>query len=315
MPTLDDKAAAENASNRLIALQNPDGSLPWLVTDPTAYQNVQGITALGWLETFKVTGDPVYVRAAGETRDWLVAYRDAVVPPANLSAPSVYFFAEYALESQNTADVQLAQSVLNDRIDRAGGPAQLIDLVVAGRVAEGNGNLGLWDASLFIRAAEDAGLQGAAGVMAAELAGQTTVNPFSASANYYELGLAGLILGLSEADLVAYKTTDDHAAQALRLAGATDGSWPITYGGVRYDHDEQTTAYALMALAAVGDVTRAAGTASYLRTTALANGGFPSSATDPTEYGEVDAEVASALVAAALVVPAGAVSYAHLPGL
>lgn len=306
--------AALKGADRLLAIQFEDGSFPWIVGDPGVWQNVQGITAIGLLDAYKVSLDDRYLTAAGKTRDWLADYRASCLPapPCLLSAPNVYFLAEYALLSGNVGDLALARAVLGQRVDRWGGSKATILAIIQARKNQGHTNLGLWDAALYVRAAQDVGWTDTADRMAKALASQTIVDPFDSTANWYELGLTGLLMGLSEADLVAHKTILDSAAGALEATQAANGSFPSTYGGTVFADDIQGTAYAVLGLASIGHIPAAQAGASFLISKQETNGGWlaQESGLPGQEFGETDSEATMALVAAALPVPNGVVAYA-----
>ncbi|MGH2829756.1 MAG: hypothetical protein ACRDJM_04675 [Actinomycetota bacterium] len=310
--------AAARGADRLLSIQNGDGSFPWYVSDPTAYQNVQGVTAIALVDAFKVSLTTAYLDAATANRNWLANYRangpcqsPPFTPPCRLSASNIYFLAELALVTLNPADFALARAALDDRVTQFGTPAGIVTGIITARLNQGHTNLGLWDSALFVRAAQDVGRTAQADEMAAALATQTIVDELDSSANWYELGLAGVLLGLSEADWITYKSETDGAATALRAVQAEDGSFPVTYGGIVYDGDVQATAYAVMGLAAVLDIDAAIRGANALASIQNLDGSFPL-AFDGSgdEIGEVDAEAVSALVAATLAVPNGALAYA-----
>lgn len=308
----DSRDAALKGADRLVAIQFEDGSFPWTVGEAGKYQNVQGITAIGLLDAYKVSLDDKYLTAAGKTRDWLADYRVSADPPKVLSAPSVYFLAEYALLTANTDDLDLARAALKQRVDGFGGARATVRAIVQMRKDWGDGTLGLWDAALYVRAAQDVGWTDTADRMAKALASQDIVDPFDSDANWYEMGLTGLLMGLSEADLVAHKTILDSAAGALEATQAENGSFPSTYGGTAFADDIQATAYAVLGLASVGHIPAAQAGADFLISKQEANGGWlaQESGVPDKEFGETDSESTVALVAAALPVPNGVVANA-----
>lgn len=315
IPPLDDRAAALKGADRLLDIQNANGSFPWLLPDTTPYQNVQGVTAIGLLEAYKLSADSRYLDAAKKTRDWLATYRYSTTPPRALSASNIYFLAEYALLSLNLDDLNLARAVLAARVEEHSTGAGLVTFIIQARKDQGHTNLGLWDAALYVRAAQDVGSTALANEMANALATQSIVDPFATTANWYEIGLTGLILGLSEADFLGHKDLIDDASAALLATQAADGSFPSTYGGVVYPQDTQTTAYAVLGLLSVAQIQPALAGADFIRVTQRADGSFaPCLPDDSTgcggqDYAEVDAEAIAALVAAVLPLPNGVLAY------
>jgi hypothetical protein len=314
---IESRNAAVFGADHLVAIQNGDGSFPWDVTDPTAYQNVQGLTAIGLDDAFLVSLDAKYLDAATKTRDWLAAYRSSEDPPKLLSAPNIFFLAQHALLTLKIEDLALARAALQDRFDQFGGPAALADFIIQARSDEGNGNLGLWDVALFARAAQDVGWTAEADEIGVQLATTTIVDPFDAGANWYELGLTGLILGLSETDYLSNIEIITKAETALEGTQLDNGAFPLTYAGESVP-DVQTTAYAVLALASIAR-TRAPTTIPAWRVSPVLAGADSLVAAqaqdggwvqDGFETAETDSEAVSALVAATLLVPNGVVAYA-----
>ena len=305
---VDTRDGAVSGANRLVSLQNADGSFPWDVTDPTAYQNVQGVTAIGVLDAYLLTRDAAYLTSATKNRDWLLAYRNSgTSPPQLLSAPNATFLARYAAIAHSPSDLQVARDVLSQQINTRFGSAQnLVTTIVDVRKnSHGLGNMGLWDVALYVTAAQSAGMTDEASAIAAALDAQTIADPFDGTANYYELGLTGLITGLATADAEAHATKISQATAALLAAQQADGSIPTTYGGVLYPGDAQATAYGVLSLIQVGERDAAQAGASFLLAAQRDDGGFEPYPDDPTEYAEIDAEAVDALTAATLVTHEG----------
>ncbi|MGH2831103.1 MAG: hypothetical protein ACRDJM_11525 [Actinomycetota bacterium] len=319
---VENQMAAARGADRLLQIQTANGAFPFQVSPiPTIFENVQGITALGLIEAFKVSADTRFLAGATRTRNWLGSYiaggpcqAPGDSPPCRIAAPSVYFLTQHALLTGRVADFALARAALQEQLNRFGTGASLVNGIISDRKNnQGLGNLGLWDVAMFIRAAQDLGNTTLADQMVQQLALQSIANPHNSNATYYELGLAGFILGLSEADLAGRMPLWRNAADELIALQAPNGSWPVTFFGDVYGDDTQTTAYAVLALAAVAQILPVQTGADFLRSVQRANGSFaPYLPDDPAdlEYGEVNAEAIQALVAATLLVPNGAVAYA-----
>lgn len=283
-------------ADRLLEVQFANGAFPWQVGTSGVFANVQGISAMGLLEAYKITGDPAYLEGAEGNRDWLVNYWTSGSWPANrLSASGIFYLAHYGVLTQSADDLTMAADVLDHWIAdpaRGGGSgAGLINFIIQVRKNQGHTNLGLWDAMLFVRAAADVGDEALADEMATALATQTIVDPWATSANWYEFGLTGIVIGLAEADPIAHQSVRDTAATALKATQADDGSFPVTFGGVVYAGDVQATAYAALALLAVGEIVPAHAGCHFLAASQDEDGGWGGS----DEYAEVDSEATWAL--------------------
>ena len=305
---VDNHTAVVAGADRLLQVQNDDGSMPWIIGQTAAYMNVQGISAMGLIEAYKLTGNSAYLAGAEDVRDWLAAWI-AANPGKFVSSSNIYFLAEYALLSGELADLELAREALDSSINdaRSGSPANLINGIITVRhTSHKLGALGLWDAALFVRAAQDVGAVDIADEMAAALAGQTIVDAFDSTQTYHELGLSGLLFGLGEADMLAHDAVLAQASAALAAARCENGSYPTTYRGVVYCDDVQSTAFAAMGFTHVGQLTNALPACDWLVGAQGATGGWDLGG---YEIAEVDAEAVAAL--AGCVAPArnGATSY------
>lgn len=302
---IDHHDAAMDGADRLLEIQHASGAFPWIVDDSGEFQNVQGVTAQGLLDAYRVSGEAAYLEAAGETVAWL----DAELGPDDYSsAPNAYFLAEYALLTQDLDALTMARqgfenAVEDDRWDDT--PTALAEAILEARVAQGHTNLGLWDVALFVRAAQDIGYTDAADELAAVLVEQanqaTIVDPFDEDAAHYELGLAALLFGLSEADVAGHLDVISQANQALQAEQGDDGSIPGDIYG-----DVQVTAYAALGFVAIGELAPATAACGWLAQAQEDNGGWLA---DGTEYGETDSEAVQALATCVLPARNGATAY------
>jgi len=304
---LDHRDAADQGAERLLEIQFDDGAFPWAVGDDQAFQNVQGVTAQGLLDAYRVTGDEAYLDAAGDNADWLVAYLEDN-PDAYMSAPNAYFLAEYALTAQSLEHLDWAREAFDRAIedDRwEDTPTALAELLLQARENQGLGNLGLWDVALLLRAAQDIGDTDAADELAAVLVEQaedaTIVDPFDASAENYEIGLAALLFGLAEADLADHRSVIADAGEALQAEQGEDGSVPGDLYG-----DTQTTAYAALGFVAVGEPAPAIAACDWLESEQTDDGAW---LVGGAEYGETNSEAVQALATCTLPARNGAQAY------
>lgn len=318
---VDHREAAEDGAERLLDTQFEDGAFPWDVDSDGAFQNVQGVTAQGLLDAYKATGNQAYLDAAGQTVDWLAAYFEDN-PDAYSSAPNAYFLAEYGTLTDNGTAHDLARESLQRAIedDRyADNPTALAEHVLEGRKGHGIPNYGLWDVALFTRAAQDVGNTTAADAFASVLVEQaqqaTIVDPFDDTAASYGIGLAGLLFGLAEADVVGHQAVIDNASAALEAEQADDGFVASgIYGGL------QATSYAALGFAAVGELGAAHSACDWLTSDQLDDGSWettPIWENQPQEYAETDSEAVQALSTCTLPARNGATAYAnaYVPGI
>lgn len=306
---VDNHAAVVAGADRLLEVQNDDGSMPWIIGQTAAYMNVQGVSAMGLVEAYKLSANGAYIDGAADVRDWLAAWM-AANPGKFVSSSNVYFLAEYALLTGDLADLELAREALDNSINdaRFGSPTALVTGIIEVRhTSHKLGALGLWDGALFVRAAQDVGAVDVADEMAAALASQTIVDAFDSTQTYHEMGLAGLLFGLGEADALAHGDILAQASAALAATRCESGSYPTTYRGVVYCDDVQSTAFAAMGFVFAGDVQSALGACDWLAGAQGANGGWDLGG---YEIAEVDAEAVAALANCVAPLRNGVTSYA-----
>lgn len=309
---VDHRESAADGADRLLETQLEDGAFPWNVESDAAFQNVQGVTAQGLLDAYKVTGNEAYLDAAGDNADWLADYLSNN-PEGDFSAPNAYFLAEYALLTQNPADLDLARQGLQQELDQHGDARTLAENVLTFRKNTGAPNYGLWDVALFTRAAQDVGNTTMADTFASVLVEQaenaTIVDPFDSSAHNYQNGLGGLLFGLAEADVLGHQEVIQKATDALKAEQQEDGFVP---GG--FYEGYQATAYAALGFAAVGELDAAHAACDWLVSSQNDDGSWtftPAWENSPQEYGENDSESVQALSTCTLPARNGATAYAN----
>ncbi|MGH9896695.1 MAG: hypothetical protein ACREA0_32785, partial [bacterium] len=209
---VENRDAALRGADRLLEVQFSSGAFPWIIGQSGEFQNVQGVTAIALLDAFTLSldlsylGDETARTGAAGTVAWLTDYFNA--DPANrFSSGSFFFLAKYALLTGDTGALQMA----NDGLDRSilfyGSATALAELIVQARKNQGHTLLGIWDVALFVRGAQDIGRTEEADDMAAvlldQVENQTIVDPYDDTANWYEIGLSGLLFGLAESDVAA----------------------------------------------------------------------------------------------------------------
>ncbi len=307
---VDHRDAALNGADRLLDVQLESGAFPWIVGTPGEYQNVQGITAIGLLDAYTLSLDEAYLEGVEENRDWLETYMEENEAP--LSASNIYFLAKYALLTGQHEDLDLARETLDNRLDAYDGPRDLAETILQFRANTQWTNLGVWDVALFARAAHDVGYTDMSSEFADVLVEQTTdegiVDAYDEDANANEIGLSGILFGLSEADRVAHDETIGEATDRLLQAQCDDGSFPITWNGEKFCGRAQETAYAAISLTHTLDLgTVAQEACTWLAENQDANGAW---AGDGDEVPSVTAEAVQGLTACVLPLHNGAASYA-----
>jgi hypothetical protein len=289
------------AADRLVALQNVNGSWDWVVTDqtgPTAttYYNVSGVTAQALLDAYALNNDQTYLDAAKRAGDFIVG--TAISPSQRQNAFNVVFLQDLAVASASSTYSAKANDILtsiftgdNYWVNNNGSNCAVTgctaDQLVAAYANYRSGNRGLvpWDVMPFVSAEVSAGNMSLAQSIVDAIVADTA-NYTNGAANY-DLGLAGKVIAaaaVSDPNLSAYA-----AELASRQNG--DGSF-----GLALDGQVQTTAYALRALtAAGGNASAADGAATFIGLQFGYSGLDGWKDTDNTEYAETDSEAAHAL--------------------
>lgn len=305
---VDNRSAALDGADRLLDVQFESGAFPWIVGQNGEFMNVQGITAIGLLDGYTLSLDAAYLDAAKANRDWQAEWMEAN-PDSTVSAPNTYFLAKYALLTLELEDLELAREALQRGIDAYDSPAALAEGILEFRAGSQWTNLGIWDVALFVRAAHDVGNTTASAEFAEVLANQTTaggiVDAYDESANVYEMGLAGLLFGLSEADFLDHQDTLAEAESRLLDTQCENGSFPTTWNGQVFCDEVQTTAFSVIGLThTLGDLPAAQSGCDFLREAQNEENGWGA-----TEIAEINSEAVQALVACVLPVHNGVTSY------
>lgn len=290
------------AANRLVALQNANGSWDWDVTDqtgPTAttYYSLTGVTAQGLLDAYALSGNTAYLDAAKLAGDFMVA--TAISPTQSQNAYNIVFLQDLATASGNTAYLTKANAILtsvftgdnkwahvngNNCSEETGcTPAQLVAAYANYRSS--NRGMVPWDIAPFVVAEVNAGNTSLAQAIEAAMIADTA--NYNNSATNYEIGLTGKVIAaeaVNDPNLSSYVTE-------LVSSQHDDGSF-----GLAEDGQVQVTSYALMALRAIGD-SHATAAASYLNSTSTFgySGIYGWKDTSGPEFAEGDSEAIHAL--------------------
>jgi len=295
-------AAVKKAADRLVALQGTDGGWDWIVTGLTAHSgtypspaNIFGVTALGLIDAYQVTGDEAYKTAAEVTADHLKGLSRATDPNVRIQSFDYRFLVEFSALSGDTSYKNHAVSEWN-----------WVKENVASFYADGNQETiyTFWytsggDSHGF--AAWQAGPRGMAALamddtswasnMAVVLAGHLADIAGTDECRF--IGRGHALEFLNAVDSTAYATEIADLISNLTGSQETDGSWL----GSAYQGTVQNTAYAVMGLAAAGEGAVARDGADWLvanqTTTGDCIGGWTE--TDTEEYSEVDSEALQAI--------------------
>ncbi len=293
--------AIVKTANRLVTLQNSNGSWDWVVTGATGpsaatYLNVSGVTAEGLLSAYKVTGDQAYLEAAKKSGDYIITNIDSS-SPKNINAYNVLFLqklsAESGVASYATKAAEYFQAIYSAPstmcasgcLDAAGLLAG--DKIKRGAVTTPDGIV-MWDLVPYVEYATLVNDTVHATEIANAIIAEATSTAFVSTVNNYDLGLA--------ASLKAAKLINDDASVATfsnNLVADTAAGYLGSYGKVT-DGKVQVTSYALRSLKLISD-SRASDAASYLASTSvfITTGGWLD--TDSNEYAEIDSEAVTAL--------------------
>lgn len=313
---LNERNVIVSAADRLVALQNNDGSWEWSNpdTDPTttnypAENNVLGVTARGLVKAYLLTGNQNYLNAAKKTADLLVSKNPTGMSlPDNATTHKVFaqdisFLIDFSQAySKSGNDGTIYSSKANDYMNTilnqpnrfcTNGCAQNASELVQANFDRRQPNLFGWDIEGWVEAAVKTGNnQFANDVVTAmttkfsSLSNTATGSIGGAGANYV-LGLSGYLqsYALTNTNFDAVKT------QLLAEKNISDNSFNV-YDPAN-DGIKQTTAYAITAFNEANDHLSILGSLNYLVLTQATDGGWIES--DGTEYTETDSEIIQAI--------------------
>ena len=291
--------AVVKTADRLVVLQNGNGSWDWTVTGatgPTAttYLNISGVTAEGLLSAYKITGQQAYLDAAKKTGDYIISSIDAS-SPKNINAYNVLFLQKLADASGDTSYATKAGEYFGLVYSAtpttvcASGCNDTAGLMAGQKAKRGvttiPDGIVLWDLTPYVEYATLVNDTTHAGEIEDAIVAVATDPAYVNTIANYDLGLAS---ALKSSSLV--NDAPNAATISGILAADTDGSF-----GKIAEGKDQVTSYALRALKLASD-SRADAAAAYLVNASgrIASGGWVD--TDGSEYSEVDSEAVTALV-------------------
>ncbi|MBA7485921.1 hypothetical protein ES707_21473 [subsurface metagenome] len=314
-----DRLVALQSTESLGALDPPDFGWDWKVTDDTVHSgspsasNLYGVTALGLIDAYEVTGDPSYLDAAGLVADMMIAFGidyHAFYDYGDMGlgySSDLRLLMSYAEASNDTTYSDFAKGywawVKDFSANYEDGNQEqfyqcYVDWVGHGFAVWGTGDFGL--------AALEMGDPVWASNMAAVLASH--LGEIAETDECRFIGWGKALEFLNAVDPEAYATEIDTLITNLTESQNDDGSWGT---GENVDGIAQDAAYAIMGLVAVGEREAAEKGAAWL----VANQGYGSiiggwnNSTDNIEYSETDSEALQALVATAAPVTIGDLGY------
>ncbi len=300
--------AITKTADRLVALQGTDGGWDWVVTGLTEHSmapsgaNLYGVTALGLIDAYQVTGDEAYKTAAQLTGDHLKTLSRATDSAVRIQSFDYRFLVEFSALSGDGTYAAHALSEWNwvkvnvafmDYLYADGNQATIYGFWFS----HAGYGFAAWQAADMGLAALAMGDTSWADNMATELA--THLDEIADSDIYRFIGWGHALEFLNAVDSTTYGTAIGNLVTELTGSQNSDGSWGTGENSEGYTQD---AAYAIMGLAAAGraDATAAAEKgADWLITNqdySSIVGGWNNS-TDNKEYSESDSEALQALVA------------------
>lgn len=254
-------------------LDGNDGGWDWVVTGQAhhandgSYENLYGPIARGLVEAAIFTGDARLGVGAGDVF--------AGISQAGLGLLGREYYrifdgdiaTAYLRWGDHTANGALKDTIKarhDQELSVRGGAGGYARYVRNGRTGQGLAGLWPWDIHLLANDCDAlaGGYPGSAGAYLAEvdsisqviiddmngLLGPNGWSPTTFTQNYHQTGLAGALRVWDASP----RSDDDLLATAMRDSLVNgqlpDGSWGVSYGGVFYGQDIQTTAYAVLAL-------------------------------------------------------------------
>jgi hypothetical protein len=246
---VEDVSAIFDGADRLVETQNNDGTWEWDnpdtdKTDGPGASNTYGVTAMGLLGAYKVTGNEAYLDAAKITADVLVA-KATDESDGNFYSQDIEFLARLGAITGDSTYSTKASEIMSHFMTQGnrycsddGCTAEELADFYAGRFpTPDDSGLTEWQLSSWVRAADLTGNSNWADEMVSEIADDVATEYFNISnpnQDYYSLGLSGVLDA----------TGNDQIAQKLLEIQGEDGGWSSN----NPEGSVQDTAYAIIAL-------------------------------------------------------------------
>ena len=296
-----EKEVITRAADRLVATQNNDGGWDWVLDEDSTDEspkNTIGVTAMGTLEGYAVTGKVEHKNAAIKAYN-LIKDKWSGDASWRIKGPDISFLVKLSEVQGDSTYADLARAEYLETLSKNGGISGLVSLIKNNRISKDNlPALIPWDINLYVK-----------GALA--LNKKYPGEGFDADARAMTEETYNSIYGTSP-DVDLSNTTQDYflsihtgAAESFALTGLhsdkkeslladllsrreSQGLFLDNYG----DKDFQTTAYAIMSLLSGNNRSGSIKSAEYLRDSQESNGGWGVGINGETE---VDSEVAHAL--------------------
>jgi hypothetical protein len=277
-------------ADRLVALQNSsDAGWDWIVTNATAHSksasatNIYGVTALGLLEAYKLTGNSSYLDAAKKVADAIVAGKSQRTDGSrSIRSPDYRFLVEYGIISGDSTYISYARSKWDSDVANVTyytSPEAMYNHLATTWMNDTG--IDVWELSNFGLSAfavkDTTWANKAADVVASY---PLTIND---SDDYRFIGWGNALRFLCTVNATKYSANITSLVTTLKNTQLSDGSW---------NSDTQDTAYVIMGLNAAGAIDSAKRGVEWLVTTQQSNGGWLA---ESKEYSETDSEAIQAL--------------------
>lgn len=306
------------AANHLVNTQNSDGGWNWQITPnspvtpalPSPY-NTLGVTAQGILDAYKISPQAQYLNACVNAYGLMVTNSTNANPSVHrIRGTDITFLVELSEVTGTAAYANFAKTRYESTLTEFGGgnATGLATYVQGVRVGQGLPDIVAWDINLYVQGALalnryfpgqgfDADAAAMAGVIYTALyvpvlpavtpVFDISSIPTGTPTNDYWMAVSGA--------LEAFVTTATYTTEStsLRTNLLTDQQQDGYFLG--NGDNNQTTAYAVTALAKAGDRIAAERAIGYLISIQNINGGWTE--VDGYEYTETDSEIINGIVA------------------
>jgi len=295
-----------SGGHRLADMQNEDGGWGWPLTGPSAGNTVAPI-AMGLAKAYRTTGDPHLRDALQQAGVFLLTKTNNFSPPDGYLAAeldSIFggtTYRDYVME-KFYEPLRLEQ-YMRQTSGGLTGPLSTVTYIQA--IHNGRSsipNLAAWDIGMGLVGAASCGVSGTE--LGYWIQGvKDEINGLDGGHSYDVIGLAGALYGLAFVGEEFDPTDGQHAeADSLAELAVALGSYQIEESGgfayrsdkvIPYDYNEaeQETAYAMLALEAVGGhEPEIAAAKAWLRDVQLCTGGWGMNEGAPAENNEVTGE-------------------------
>ncbi len=306
------------AANHLVNTQNSDGGWNWQITPNSPVtpalpspSNTLGVTAQGVLDTYKISPQAQYLNTCLNAYGLMVTNSTNAAPYVHrIRGTDITFLAELSEATGTAAYADFARARYESAVTEFGGgsAAGLATYIQGVRVSQGLPDIVAWDINLYVQGAlalngyfPGQGFDADAAAMANVIYTALYVSvppavtpvfdisskPTGTPTNDYWMSVSGA--------LEAFVTTATHTAESASLTASLLADQQQDGHFTGYSDDNETTAYAVTALAKGGNQIAAERAIGYLISIQNPNGGWTE--VDGYEYTETDSEIINAIVA------------------